>query len=460
MPNSAFTRIRKRITPMQKHGSLELGYYNPAVTSNGNFVRWHENRINVQSYFFQSNAYDRAQITMDNLHEGPPYRTGGAFRTLKLVYGVPYGRFGVGTYVRGDNFERYVGGFGPPTNNQYLTQSGMFDLPVMLNENSPGFPSMEGLGDKGYSKTKPRLEQASAFVFAREGGDLPRMLKTTARGFSDVWESMQSIAGTRRGNRNFQGIIKPMAPKNIANQFLNQQFGWKPFLSDLQKLDRVINESAAMIEKISDRNGKWSRKRVTLEDYTKETVIGAGNGQSLSPIMSTGYFSGTPHWEVREIQKTHTYAVGKYYFYNPHFDRSLENNLDMWRHTMRAVTLLGARPSPSNVYKSIPWTWAIDWITNVGLWVENYSDFLVDSVACEYLYVMKSETRTRRYIQYLPFHSGVLTLSFDRVTDTKQRQVGAGPYGFSLSWNDLTPRQLAIAGALGITRGSKPVGST
>jgi len=439
---SSFTRIRKRIIPLYKKGEVELGYFNSAITDSGKFVSWHPNRINVQTYNFSDVPYDEAKITMDNVHPGPPYRNGGPFRTLKLKWSSPYyGVHGIGTYVRNDGLQRYVGGFGPPTNNQFLTSSGLYDLSVVLIENSPAFPSMSGLGDKGYSRTKPKLEQASAFVFAREGGDTPRMLKTTAKGFSDIWKLMGGSTSSRI-----------MDPKKIADQFLNQQFGWKPFLSDLRKFDDVIQNSARYIENISNRNGLWTRKRVTLEDVSTDVRIASGTGVSLAPVLPGEYFSSQPTWEVREITRSHAYAVGKFYYYNPAFDKSLADNLSGWNHAMRAITLAGARPTPSNVYKSIPWTWAIDWVSNVGLHVDFISDMLVDSVACQYLYVMKTETKIRRYIQYLPFPSRPLTLTFDRFTESKQRQEGTGPYGFSLSWDDLTPRQLAIAAALGISR--------
>jgi len=457
---SSFTRTRKRIRPTEKSGPAEIGHFNPAITSDGKFVAWHSANIFPQIHTYQSGLFNSATITEDNIHEGPPYKSGGPFRTLELVPCMPYdGIHAVGTYVDSAGTMRYVGGFGPPTSNDWRDSSGLFDLNIALVTNSPRHASMDGLGDKGYARAKPRLEQASAFVFAREGGEIPRMLRTTSKGFHDAWRALlgggiftrKSIEDEIRSGR----VIKLMKPKKLADQFLNQQFGWKPFLSDLRRFDNVINNSAKMISDIKSRNGLWTRKRVSLGDENTVQLLASGNGVSLSPGAALGaqYFSSPPHWELYETFESHAYAVGKFYYYNPAFDDvDPGSNLALWNSAMQGVILAGARPSPSNIYKSIPWSWAIDWMTNLGLHVDYYSDMLVDSVACQYLYVMKTAVRKRKYIQYLPFHKGAIQLEFERIITSKQRQEGVGPYGFSLTWDQLTPRQLAIAGALGISR--------
>lgn len=457
---SSFTRVRRRIYPSEKSGVHKLGYFNPAVTSNGQFVRWHEAQINAQHYNFQSSTYSKAQITEDNIHGGPPFKSGGPFRTLTLEPSTPY--FGVhaaGTYVDSAGTMRYVGGFGPPSTSDWRDTSGLYDLNVALVTASPRHASMDGLGDKGYARAKPRLEQASALVFAREGGEIPRMLRTTSKGFHEAWRALlgggiftrRSIEDEVRSGR----VIKLMKPKKLADQFLNQQFGWSPFLSDLRRFDNVINNSAKIIADLKARNGKWTRKRVSLGDESTIQLLASGTGVSLSPGAALGaqYFSSPPTWSLYETYESHAYAVGKFYYYNPAFDDvDPGSNLALWNHAMQGVILAGARPSPSNIYKSIPWSWAIDWMTNIGLHVDYYSDMLVDSVACQYLYVMKTATRKRRYVQHLPFHAGSIDLVFERRIVSKQRQEGVGPYGFSLTWDQLTPRQLAIAGALGISR--------
>jgi len=441
MTVSVFTRTRRRITPIPKGGQLKMGFYNPAVTSGGKFRSWSPVEINPQYYTFDA-PYSEAKLTMDNIHGGPPFVTGGAFRTLKIEYCTPYrGVFGRGTYVRNDSLQRYVGGFGPPSTEQFGTDLAIGDLSICLAANSSFFPDMTGMGDKGYSLAKPHLEKASGFVFAAEIRDVPKMLKTTAKGFHDIWKTM---GGSQ--------ISNVMQPKKLADQFLNHQFGWSPFLSDLRKFDNVIQNSHALNSRIERENGRAVRKRVTLGSESKVRVISSGTGVSLGPGLVNDYFSGVPTWQCLEIEENSTYAVGRFRYYRPEFDHDSPDYLSAWNVAMRQLTLYGLRPSPSNIYKATPWTWAVDWVSNLGDHIDYLTDIAVDSLVCDYFYVMHRRTVSRKFIQVLPFIAGMKTLEFTRVIESKQRQEGAGPYGFSLSWENLTPRQIAIAGALGITR--------
>jgi hypothetical protein len=52
----------------------------------------------------------------------------------------------------------------------------------------------------------------------------------------------------------------------------------------------------------------------------------------------------------------------------------------------------------------------------------------------------------------LNFYSGPVTLQFQRVLSTKQRELADSPYGFNVPWKDLSLRQWAILGAIGISR--------
>jgi len=441
MSASAFSRVRRNTVPIPKGGQLQMGYYNPAITSGGKFREWSSSKIQLQNYNFTA-PYLKAQVTMDNKHGGPPYKEGGAFRTLRIEYCSPYrGIYGRGTYPRNDGLMRYVGGFGPPDDTKFGGDLPVGDLSICLASNSSLFPDMTGMGDKGYALAKPKLEKASGFVFVAEARDIPKMLKTTSQGFHDIWKAM---GGSQ--------ISKVMQPKKLADQFLNHQFGWSPFLGDLRRFDNVIQNAHSLNSQLTRNNGQAIRRRVTLGSGSTSRVILGGNGVVLGPGLANDYFSGTPTWQTIELEEFETYAVGRFRYYRPEFDSANPDYLSAWNVAMRQMTLYGLRPSPSNIYKATPWTWAVDWVSNFGDHIDYLTDIALDSISCSYFYVMHHRKVTRRFIQTLPFISGMKTLQFDRVIESKQRQEGAGPYGFSLTWDQLTPRQIAIAGALGISR--------
>lgn len=188
-----------------------------------------------------------------------------------------------------------------------------------------------------------------------------------------------------------------------------------------------------------------------FHDVTEEK-IGTGTGNLLSPVLDAGYFSVTPTWEVLERIDFKVSAVGSYRYYLREFDEANpEYNSEMFR-MMRQLDIFGARISPINVYKGIPWTWANDWLNDSSTYLEYASDVVMNDLACKYFYIMGHHTREIVFRQVLPFNDRTVTLEFVRKFESKQRLDAASPFDFSLSWESLTPRQLAIALALGITR--------
>jgi hypothetical protein len=362
---------------------------------------------------------------------------------MKAYVSRPYGAvYGSGVYVRSDKKERYVGGFRAPENSDFGV-SPLFSTINALNYNSPYYPSMSGWGDKAFLRTKPRIQSSGGFVFAAELRDAPRMFKQTAQTFSNIW---RELGGRRTG--------RIMSPKSVADNFLNFQFGWKPFIGDLRNFDYVIQNYHQLSASRKERNNKWIRKRVPLKTgIPVKTLIDQGNGYKLDPFLSIpDYFSGQPTWQIWEEVTSHVTAVGSFKYYLSEFDANLPEFNSGWNQVMRVLDVTGFRINPSNLYKATPWTWAIDWVTNVGDHVDHLNDIWLDNVACKYCYVMQRQVKTRKFMVNMPFWSGALSMSFSQVIETTQRDEASSPYGFSLSWDNLTPTQMAIAGALGISR--------
>lgn len=212
--------------------------------------------------------------------------------------------------------------------------------------------------------------------------------------------------------------------------------------------------------KLTEQNGQWIRRRVSLGKTDTEVKLAGGSSLAMPCYSPHGlwsdFFSATPSWELTEHKISESWAVGKFRYYRPEFDVLNANYHSSMSSIMRYLTLFGLRVTPSNIYKATPWTWAIDWFTNIGKQIERFSDMYVDSMAAQYLYSMLHERTERRITCRLPFWSGMLTLVFTRIIETKQREEASSPYGFSLTWDQLTPRQLAISAALGISRYKKP----
>jgi len=122
----------------------------------------------------------------------------------------------------------------------------------------------------------------------------------------------------------------------------------------------------------------------------------------------------------------------------------------------KARTLLGLDLTPEVLWNSAPWSWAIDWFSNAGDVISNFSDWANDGLVLRYGYVMEHSFVTSTYVHNTPHrlkNRSVVVSPVVACVETKRRQK-ATPYGFAISWDSFTPRQLAITAALGITRAS------
>ena len=115
--------------------------------------------------------------------------------------------------------------------------------------------------------------------------------------------------------------------------------------------------------------------------------------------------------------------------------------------------LFGTRFGVDTLWELTPWSWALDWVGNIGDVATNLAAFSNDGLIMRYGYVMyhqkvtDSRSLTARFKSDNTFQSTTATL----VREYKMRQA-ATPYGFGLTWSGFNNRQLAIAAAIGLTR--------
>lgn len=391
----------------------------------------------------------------DDIHPGPPWTSGGPFSKVKISF--PYNAqvSNVGWYERpGVTFHHpwlgfvptaWSGGFVPFGLDPYDVYEPVYgNISAVLNTASLS-PDPTAWGPEAWAKSAPRIEMAGGFVALAESRDIPRMLKQTAEGFHDTWKAMGGH------------ITKPdMAPKKAADQFLNLQFGWMPFLSDVKKLANAFDNTASYMSRMSHGNDKWKVYRRTLVDDFESNLIHRGSEWKVIPFgnfFESHLTSGQPPtWEVWEEKSTLITSSGRFKWFNPIFDLTDPGYSNPMNGVLRQMTMYGVRISPSNVWRATPWTWLVDWGANVGRNIDRLNEYLLDGVVSQYLYVMAHSIRTLHYKQTIPFVTGPLTLEFTRIIDVKQRQAAGSPYGFDSPWENLSPMRLAILGALGLSR--------
>lgn len=396
-----------------------------------------------------------AEYTTDDKHPGPPFHTGGPFANIKILH-PSHKVFGHGSFSSLPNqwgeVLTYVGGFCPNIISGFLSgiipnaSSNPYFKPLdLLTDNSALRPGV-------YNALRPRLETAGLGVALAEARDLPRMMRTTAQGFHSIWTGLG-------GNHRHVS----MRPKGAANQFLNAQFGWAPFVKDVHATIDTYISSRRYIDRIKSRNGKWSTRRRTYQDSTVYDATQRVASYAVEPLLPSDFYTARPlpdnlgsgyyYYEVRTQVKKRTWAEGQFTYYRPEFDDSGVNSYDSSVNAVkRQMLLYGLRINPSTIYRATPWTWLIDWFTNVGDVVQRATDWGVDAIVSKYMYLMTHYVIDVSYKQILNLNAGPITIEWSEKLETKQRDEAATPFGFDLKPLDLSDRQIAILAALGISR--------
>lgn len=410
----------------------------------------------LQTYVKLTGDFLKKERCWDQINPGPPYRGGGPFTDIK-VDNQMYNVQGVGTYfsrsAQAGTGEMYVGGWSNPTfagdDISFATYANLGIVPSGLLTSI--IPEIEGLGPEAYRRMRPQLEIAGMGQFLGEARDLPRMLKTTAQGFSNSWKALFGNSGRS---------LSPEMPKKVADQFINSQFGWVPFVNDLKKFDDVVHNSQKYVDRISRMNGQWDKRFTVLSNTETQEVLLDEGGMGVWPIgtqigfmfsLGSDGLQALP-WMNTSLEETQKiWSSGWFKYYRPEFDSHLSGYNSAWGAAQRQLMLYGARINPSVLYKITPWSWLADWFTNLGTNIDNANSRGLDGSVSRNLFLMAHSHRRIRFQQFLPLRSGPQRMTWLRNVDAKMRRIG-GPYGLGWSSSSLTARQTAILLALGISR--------
>lgn len=359
-----------------------------------------------------------------------PYRQSGVFRARSCsINFVPYD-----ADIRSGN--AFV-------SNSYR---GQF-IPNVIGWTLEGYPydtfKMISQGATGYARFKPGKPIANIGQFLIELKDIPRLPRVMSKLLS-----RRGWYGIQHHMRELPRMYKRLGLfREMGSEYLNVEFGWKPFLRDLQGgVTAAVGLHEALAQLARD-NGRGVRRRgrISTDTSISETELLGSGHPPVYPTVPSSLFAGP--WRQRElIQTGETYKfAGKFRYWIP------DVGTPQWERRA-TYALFGLNPTPHLLWSVLPWTWLIDWVSNTGDIMSNLSENSAENLVAEYACVMgtRYERRTR-YIDFgLPNGSrGSCSASVERVS--KARDV-ATPYGFGLTWEGFNPKQLSILAALGLTR--------
>lgn len=303
----------------------------------------------------------------------------------------------------------------------------------------PGKQNLDPLGTHAIALVKPTnnvANLATDLVEARQEG-LPSLWGV------NLWKGKTNLA------------------RAAGSEYLNQQFGWAPLVSDIRDASYAAANAHKILASYERNSHKMVRRRYEFPvEKSESTSLFASsvNGWANIPngmfgpgqLLDSTQTKGNVYKTTRFFRKVWFSGAFTY-----HLPLGFNSRYKLIRAASQAGPLLGIELTPEVVWNATPWTWALDWVSNIGDCVSIYSDMATDGLVIKYGYVMEHVVQSDTYTfvgfdGYRPAvrnRPGSVVAYFER-----KRRVKATPFGFEIGWEGLTPRQLAISAALGITR--------
>jgi hypothetical protein len=277
---------------------------------------------------------------------------------------------------------------------------------------------------------------------------------------------LRRMQNLEKGNasRRVQGLSKAG-----GKDYLGVVFGWEPLLRDIRDMYKTWNTLNSRMAQIIRDNGRPIRRKGTLFRDSSTEISNIPNSSAwISPAVNGNWSdaddldntgAGTPGGTKTITTSEEIWFAGRFRYYIP------DVTADYWT-SQAKLALFGLNPSPSLVYKLVPWSWLIDWFSNVGDVIANFSSNGIADLITDYGYVMRhyrevtqwdviSKGARPTWVLY-PGKSTRQPFPPTRFTsivlkETKER-IASTPFGFGLQIEDLSDRQLAILAALGLSR--------
>jgi len=313
----------------------------------------------------------------------------------------------------------------------------------------------------GYARARPDRPEASVGQFLIELRDIPTI--PFRRGI----QKFRSLSQRTGGNIRWipKVLVRELLDfRNLGSEYLNGVFGWKPFVRDCQSMFKLWQKLDQRIAQLVRENGKSIRRKAQVKresDTTQEPLKTFGwayaNVRGGPPNWM---FDGGSAYRVTTSWSERVWFSGSFRYYVPDIGSSL------W--TIRAKqALFGVLPTPELLWEVLPWSWLIDWFSNVGDIYANLSPGAVDNLTVDHSFIMrhvtyKKQAQVDSWHSELPYggspglqsgwpaHRGHYVST--EKWEIKARVGGGNPFGLNVHLPDLNPGQLAILAALGISR--------
>lgn len=336
------------------------------------------------------------------------------------------------------------GGYFGPKGLPFSTQGSSFGATM---------GSLRGLGANHISEMSPFKQNASilAALIELARGDIPNVLKT-------IRQHMDTITRIKASG------VKDAASA-LGSEYLNNVFGWAPIIRDVE---RAINTFVTIDNLLFPEDS--TRRKVKRVIHTNGTVFKDSSGIQFGPTWTNGipapdvplvtsaesnnpafsYYmnvgSGMGEWSVLEELSVYTTA---------RFNTGLRPNRTNNTNLDRAIDLLGLEITPEVLWELTPWSWLVDWFSNMGTVIGNLTNLGLSNTILNYAY-STARWKSRSSVEYTPqkvySHDEITGKFLYSYTHDYKVRIGASPFGFDVALDSLSAGQWAILAALGLAR--------
>lgn len=244
--------------------------------------------------------------------------------------------------------------------------------------------------------------------------------------------------------------------KSLGGTYLGYQFGWKPLLNDCKDFYLAHLALKNSLEQLIRDEGKAVRRKVRLRTNSFTNIGGIHSSYgAFDPTFVLQCYAGEPTFFDTYKYSEDVWLSGAFRYWLP-----LGNKVDWKWKAWMISRLFGLNPTPYRVYKAIPWSWLVDWFSNLGDVIAASSSNVEERLAADYCYTMchiKAQNireSTGLFYDRNSWDARRPIQSTCTVTVEHKSRVPAGVFGPNVSDDplDLTPTQAAILGALGVSR--------
>nr|APG77059.1 hypothetical protein [Beihai levi-like virus 1] len=328
------------------------------------------------------------------------------------------------------------------SNNQHYVGSFVANPSYGVTVSPPASaPNGQSYAAEAYSKMKPTKPIYNAATNIGELRELPRLLQNKINEFRSKGPDI-----------------------SYGDTYLNVQFGWIPLLRAVVDLVDAQRVAQTRLKQLLRDEGRPVRRRIYLSGYEK----GADGSFSVPPIqfspatysksytafwpiLNTRYYAWEPNRWISTASQDLVWASARFRYWLPAGPRDIQWKKNLLRR------LYGLSLTPTQAYNLIPWSWLVDWFGNLGDVITNLSAELDERLAADYFYVMREQHNLKRIKASCEMYTSsagakqlvVAESTVDWFTKTRIR---GSPFDVGLSQDDLSPFQLSILGALGLSR--------